>query len=182
MVLCIALYGIQKYKEFHFQPHLSFSDLLPATHLTCVGPISLHTPLQLLAQLSCPNPGLWQRPRPVIHLLSSRAYIIHVSPTMTLVKLSSLAPHWSSWTTPFPHLSSSSPPLTLQTLQASLLIFHPPLPQMASSTPTPLPSLPPWRTVPVNPGTAYFSIPLSPRRFLQSFARFGLGRKGTSSV
>lgn len=178
MVLCIALYRIQKYKEFHFQPHLSFSDLLPATRLTCIGPISLHTPLQLLAQLSCPNPGLWQRPRPVIHLLSSRAYIIHVSPTMTLVKLSSLAPHWSSWTTSFPHLSSSSTHLTLQILQASLLLFHLPLPQMASSTPTPLPSLPPWRTVPVNPGTAYFSIPLSPNRFLQMLCTLWVRQEG----
>lgn len=86
-----------------------------------------------------------------------------VSPTMTLVQVSSLASHRSSWTIPFPHLSPSSTRLTLQIFQASLLIFHPPLPHMARSPPTPFLSFPSLKSSPCQSCHSSFLNPAFPR-------------------
>lgn len=156
--------------EFQFQPHLTFSDLLPAVRLTCVGPISPYAPLQLLALLSCPNPGLWQTltcyPSSLLLCLSN----LHVSPTMALVQAFSSASLCSSWTiNPFP--TSLTLFYSPNSSDTPSLISHLSLPPSSSSngqqSPAPFPPFPPWRAAPLNPGTADFSIPLSPGRFLQ---------------
>lgn len=105
-----------------------------------------------------------------------------VSPTMTLVQVSSLASHRSSWTTPFPHLSPSSTRLTISSL-TSHLSLSPSSSSHGQKSPYsfPLFSLPEEQPVSILP--QLISQSCFPQvDFYRCFAWFGWGRNGIHSV
>lgn len=170
------MYSIQKHEEFQFYLSATFiflwSIVSYASHL-CRSNLSLRISSDFGMALS-------SKPWPLTKT-STWVYPIYVSPTMTLVQVSSLASCCSSWTTPFPRFSPSSTPLACQSLEASLFIFHshPSLPQMALL----LCLLPLHEEQPLSVLAQLISQSYFPQvGFYRCFACFGWGRNGSNNV